>query len=301
MNEEPTATPADDQAAVPDSEPTPPAGQPVQEASGGPSQPYPGYWYGPPAWPWPVPPGYGQGYGAPPWQAPPPPYAVAPSGTPAPSKAPRRRLGSILGRVTVAWVVAGLLALTVAGLAAALATTNSGPSPVAFRTPFGFGPNAPGQFGPNAPGQFGQSVPGKSGPNGPGQFGQNGPGQFGQNGPGQFGQNGPGQFGQSDPGQAGPGGQGPGIFGRLGSAAVVGSVASVDTNSFTVSSRSGQTVTVQEQSSTVYYSGLTEASASVVVQGARVVVQRTRSANTVTATSVTVLPAGRFGPGPANS
>ena len=57
---------------------------------------------------------------------------------------------------------------------------------------------------------------------------------------------------------------------------------------------SGQMVTVDEQSSTTYYSGATSASSSVVVKGARVVVQVTRSGNTVTATHVNVLPAGGF-------
>jgi hypothetical protein len=98
----------------------------------------------------------------------------------------------------------------------------------------------------------------------------------------------------------GPGTQfkGPGFFGRgLGNLAVAGTVASVGTGTFTVTATSGQTVTVDEQSSTTYESGGSSASSSVVVKGARVVVQGTRSGNTVTATSVVVLPAGGFGAG----
>jgi hypothetical protein len=70
--------------------------------------------------------------------------------------------------------------------------------------------------------------------------------------------------------------------------AVVGAVASVGSGSFTVNARSGQTVTVDEQSSTTYYTGTTSASSSAVVTGARVIVQGTRTGNTVTATRVEV-------------
>lgn len=91
---------------------------------------------------------------------------------------------------------------------------------------------------------------------------------------------------------------GPGFFGGgFGNLAVAGTVASVGTRSFTVTATSGQTVTVDEQSSTTYYSGATSSSSSVVVKGARVAVQGTRSGNTVTATHVVVLPAGGFGAG----
>lgn len=93
-----------------------------------------------------------------------------------------------------------------------------------------------------------------------------------------------------------PGG-GNGLFGS----AVVGTVASVSSTSFTVSARSGTTVTVDEQSSTTYYNGTTQATSSVVTKGATVAVQGTRSNDTVTATRVTVLPAGGFfgGSGPS--
>lgn len=85
---------------------------------------------------------------------------------------------------------------------------------------------------------------------------------------------------------------GPGGFGgnpsKLG--AVTGTVASVGTNSFTVTTGSGQTVTVDEQSSTVYSNGSASASASAVTQGAHVFVEGNRNGNTITATRVVILP-----------
>jgi hypothetical protein len=87
------------------------------------------------------------------------------------------------------------------------------------------------------------------------------------------------------------GGLNPGVF---------GTVASVGNGSFTVTNSSGRTVTVDEQSSTTYYNGGTSASSGAVTTGGRVAVQGNQSGNTVTATRVTVLPAGGFGPGPSN-
>jgi len=79
---------------------------------------------------------------------------------------------------------------------------------------------------------------------------------------------------------------------------VAGTVSSVGSGSFTVDAVSGQTVTVQEQSSTTYYVGRTSGSASSVLQGAKVAVQGSRSGNTVTATRVEILPSGSSGFGP---
>lgn len=84
------------------------------------------------------------------------------------------------------------------------------------------------------------------------------------------------------------GGLNPGVF---------GTVASVSNGSFTVTSASGQTVTVDEQLSTTYYNGGTSASSGAVTTGGRVAVHGTLSGSTVTATRVTVLPAGGSGPG----
>ncbi len=194
-------------------------------------------------------PGYGAvpapGFVPPPGQGPPPGYVwgVWPGG-PTPPAPSRSGLSRTLHNVTVAWIVAGILALTVAGLSIALASSNS--NPAVLRSPFG-------RFGPISGRPFGGS------------------GNFGGNG------------------------RGSGLFGGGGGLGVVGTVASVGTNKFTVTATGGQTVTVDEQSSTAYYSGSATASARAVVAGARVGVQGSRSGNTVTATRVVVLPSGGFG------
>ena len=96
----------------------------------------------------------------------------------------------------------------------------------------------------------------------------------------------------------GPFGGSPSSGGALG---VVGTVQSTAGHSFTVTDRTGETVTVDEQSSTTYHSARTSATSSVVTTGSRVLVRGTRTGNTVTATSVIVLPTGGFGPGPSAS
>ncbi len=96
-------------------------------------------------------------------------------------------------------------------------------------------------------------------------------------------------------GFGGPGGGfGGGPGGGFGSG-VVGTVASVSSGSFTVHARSGQTVTVDEQSSTSYYDGTSQATSSIVTTGATVAVQGSESGSTVTATRVTLVPAGGGG------
>jgi hypothetical protein len=75
---------------------------------------------------------------------------------------------------------------------------------------------------------------------------------------------------------------------------VVGTVASIGSDSFTLTARSGQVVTVDEQSSTTYDSGGKSTSSSAVAKGDIVLVQGSRNGNTVTATRVNVLPAGPF-------
>jgi len=104
-------------------------------------------------------------------------------------------------------------------------------------------------------------------------------------------------FGGLSPRSGGPstGTLTPGFGGGAG-LGVFGTVASVGSGSFTVTDFSGQTVTVDEQSSTVYFNGATSASSSAVVTGARVAVQGSRSGNTVTATRVVVLPSGLGSP-----
>jgi hypothetical protein len=166
----------------------------------------------------------------------------------------------VLRSATTAWIVAGVLALAVVGLSIALATTNANTAPVA-------GPlrGSAGRFGGGS-GASGRA-PGSSG-----------------------------AFGGS--GFSGGSGTSGGFFG--GGGGVFGTVASVASGSFTVTDFSGQTITVDEQSSTVYDSGPTSATSSAVVTGARVAVQGTRSGNTVTATRVIVLPTGGFGSAPAS-
>ena len=223
-------------AEVPAATPTSPPGHGAAEDQGvtGGYAPPPGY--GPP-------PGYAPppGYGPPPGQGPLPGYGWdrwSPSpGSSVPSGSGHRGTTSFLRSATLAWLVAGVLALTVAGLSVALASSSS--SPARILTPSG-----------------------RSVPNPGTSFG--GPGFFG---------------------------------GGAGSLGVVGTVASVANGHFTVTDRSGATVTVDEQSSTTYYTGATTASSSAVVAGARVAVEGSRSGNTVTATRVIVLPAGGFGPG----
>lgn len=88
-------------------------------------------------------------------------------------------------------------------------------------------------------------------------------------------------------------GSGPfaGRFGS-GSGGAVGTVDSVSASSFTMTTRAGQQMTVDEQSSTTYRSSTGSASASAVTDGARVLVVGSTSGSTIRATQVIVLPAG---------
>jgi len=98
-------------------------------------------------------------------------------------------------------------------------------------------------------------------------------------------------------GFGGFGGNGSGFPGA-GDLAVFGTVASVASGSFTVTSTgSGKTYTVDERSSTTYRNGDSTASASDVATGDRVAVAGSTSGTTVTATTVTILPAGGYGGG----
>ena len=71
-----------------------------------------------------------------------------------------------------------------------------------------------------------------------------------------------------------------------------GTVSSVSTSSFTVSTPAGQKVTVNETSSTTYEKGTNTTSASTVKTGAPVLVLGTTSGTTITATQVIVQPTG---------
>jgi hypothetical protein len=74
-----------------------------------------------------------------------------------------------------------------------------------------------------------------------------------------------------------------------------GTVGSVSTSGFTMTTSAGQKVTVDEASSTTYEKGTDPASASVVTAGEPVLVLGTVNSTTITATQVTVQPAGSEG------
>ena len=78
-----------------------------------------------------------------------------------------------------------------------------------------------------------------------------------------------------------------------------GTVNSVSTSGFTLSTSAGQKVTVNEASSTTYQNGTSSTSASAITTGEGVLVLGTTSGTTITATQVIVQPTG--GPGSAAS
>ena len=93
----------------------------------------------------------------------------------------------------------------------------------------------------------------------------------------------------------GPGsGGGGGSNARSGPAAggASGTVASVSTSSFTISTSAGQKVTVNEASSTTYQNGTSPGSASAITAGEPVLALGTTSGTTITATQVIVQPTG---------
>ena len=74
-----------------------------------------------------------------------------------------------------------------------------------------------------------------------------------------------------------------------------GTVSSVSTPGFTITTSAGQKVTVNEASSTAYQKGTAPASASAITAGEPVLVLGTVNSTTITATQVTVQPAGSEG------
>ena len=98
-------------------------------------------------------------------------------------------------------------------------------------------------------------------------------------------------------GSAGGPGSGGGSNARSGPAAggASGTVATVSTPKFTITTSAGQKVTVNEASSTTYQKGTSPASANVVTTGESVLVLGTTSNTTITATQVIVQPAGSGG------
>jgi len=71
-----------------------------------------------------------------------------------------------------------------------------------------------------------------------------------------------------------------------------GTVDSVSTPSFTISTSAGQKVTVTTASSTTYHNGTNSTSASAIAKGERVLVLGTTSGTTITASQVIVQPNG---------
>ena len=74
------------------------------------------------------------------------------------------------------------------------------------------------------------------------------------------------------------------------SGGAAGTVASVSTSSFTMSTSAGQKVTVNEASSTTYQNGTSSTSASAIKTGEDVLVLGTTSGTTITAAQVIVQP-----------
>jgi hypothetical protein len=71
-----------------------------------------------------------------------------------------------------------------------------------------------------------------------------------------------------------------------------GTVSSTSTSGFTLTTSAGQKVTVKETSSTTYQKGTASTSASAITAGEPVLVLGTTNSTTITATQVTVQPAG---------
>jgi hypothetical protein len=92
----------------------------------------------------------------------------------------------------------------------------------------------------------------------------------------------------------GPASGGGGSNARSGPAegGAVGTVDSVSTSSFTLSTSAGQKVTVSEASSTTYQNGSGSTSASAITTGQGVLALGTTNGTTITATQVIVQPAG---------
>jgi hypothetical protein len=74
-----------------------------------------------------------------------------------------------------------------------------------------------------------------------------------------------------------------------------GTVDSVSTSSFTMSTPAGQKVTVNEAPSTTYRKGTSTSSASAVTAGEDVLVLGTTNGTTITATQITLQPTGGVG------
>jgi hypothetical protein len=114
----------------------------------------------------------------------------------------------------------------------------------------------------------GHSVPGR------GPAGGSRPGGLGSNGGGSNASGGGGSNARSGPAAGG----------------TIGTVGGLSTSGFTISTSTGEKVTVNEASSTTYQNGTTSTSASAITTGEPVLVLGTTSGTTITATQVIVQP-----------
>ncbi|MCW2542303.1 MAG: hypothetical protein JWN95_4028 [Frankiales bacterium] len=96
-------------------------------------------------------------------------------------------------------------------------------------------------------------------------------------------------------GGAAPGGGGSNARSGPAAGGASGTVGSVSTSSFAMTTSAGQKVTVNEASATTYENGTSAISASGITTGEAVLVLGTTSGTTITATQVTVQPAGSEG------
>jgi hypothetical protein len=95
--------------------------------------------------------------------------------------------------------------------------------------------------------------------------------------------------------QQGSGGGGSNARSGPAAGGAAGTVGSVSTSGFTMSTSAGQTVTVDETSSTTYQDATGSTSASAITAGETVLVLGTTNGTTITATQVTVQPTGNYG------
>ncbi len=96
-------------------------------------------------------------------------------------------------------------------------------------------------------------------------------------------------------GASGSGGGGSNARSGPASGGASGTVGTVSTSGFTMTTSAGQKVTVDEASSTTYQNGASSTSASAIRTGEGVLVLGTTSGTTITATQVIVQPAGGAG------
>jgi hypothetical protein len=107
--------------------------------------------------------------------------------------------------------------------------------------------------------------------------------------------------GSGSAGGLGSGGGGSNARSGPASGGASGIVGSVSTSSFTMSTSAGQTVTVNETSSTAYQKNTSSTSASAITRGERVLVLGTTSGTTIMATQVIVQPTGGSGSSTASA